>query len=118
MSEMEQWKGKLTKIDIPEKYKTWKEQIKYLKTQGNYFESIDFNEEYCDYKDSSCFYYDSQWYEITTEQFEDYNDIFNATEGPNNEIHFVLKYYNGRCCFDEALEEALKRLAQSKGGKK
>lgn len=40
MSEMERWYGTLEKIAMPEKYKTWSEQVGFLLNEGYYFEDL------------------------------------------------------------------------------
>lgn len=37
-------------------------------------------------------------------------DIFNATLRENGDIEFEVRYYNGACGFDEALEEAIDNI--------
>lgn len=46
-------------------------------------------------------------------QVVDYNesgaeDIFKATDNGDGTYDFTLSYYNGGCCFSEAIEEAMK----------
>jgi hypothetical protein len=35
-------------------------------------------------------------------------DVFNSSKNDDGSIDFEVKYYNGGCCFNEAMEEALK----------
>ena len=39
-----------------------------------------------------------------------YDDIFEASRNGDDTIDFTVKYYNGGCCFSEAIEIALKGL--------
>jgi len=39
-----------------------------------------------------------------------YQDVFEASLNEDGTINFVVKYYNGGCGFDEAIEYALKKL--------
>lgn len=49
-------------------------------------------------------------YSVKNERDADDGDIFNATLNPDGTISFVLRYYNGGCSFNDAIEEALKRM--------
>ena len=109
MSEMEQWKGTLEKIDLPEHLKTWQDQVDFLKKRYH-IEVYDWEKESISFKESECIFLNNQWFKIEKEMYDDYGDIFNATEGKDGTINFVLKYYNGGCCFDEALEIAVDKL--------
>jgi hypothetical protein len=39
-----------------------------------------------------------------------YDDIFEASRNEDDTIDFTVKYYNGGCCFSEAIEIALEGL--------
>lgn len=47
-----------------------------------------------------------QYYEEIEKEKLCEGDVFHA-EKHGDEIHFRVQYYNGGCCFEEALEEAL-----------
>jgi len=49
-------------------------------------------------------------YKITEKKDSSYSDIFNASRNPDGTINFEVKYYNGGCGFDEAIEIALKKI--------
>ena len=49
-------------------------------------------------------------YKIEKEEIDLDSDIFKASNGVNGEINFEVRYYNGGCGFDEAIEEALKNI--------
>ena len=49
-------------------------------------------------------------YKIEKEDVDDYEDVFYAHKNDDGTIGFVVKYYDGGCCLEEALEEAIKRL--------
>ena len=49
---------------------------------------------------------DGQVYEILNEKDLGEDDIFHLTENPDGTYNYILKYYNGGCGFDEAIEEA------------
>jgi hypothetical protein len=42
-----------------------------------------------------------------------YEDIFEAKQMSNGEIHYLLKYHNGGCGFHDALEYAIKNMEGS-----
>jgi hypothetical protein len=43
---------------------------------------------------------------VKKEEFEA-GDIYKASINKNGDLDFVLSFYNGGCCFSEALEEAI-----------
>lgn len=49
-------------------------------------------------------------YRVEKEEVDPYSDIFNARMNENGEIEFEVRYYNGGCGFDEAIEEAVKNI--------
>ena len=49
-------------------------------------------------------------YEVESKEINPYDDIYNASLNENGNIDFELKYYNGGCSFNEALEAALEKL--------
>lgn len=49
-------------------------------------------------------------YAVERENVDPYTDIFNAQRQENGEIAFEVRYYNGGCGFDEAIEEAFTQL--------
>lgn len=48
-------------------------------------------------------------YEVSKEELID-SDIFLASKNDDGSIDFQVKYYNGGCSFDEAIDESLKKL--------
>lgn len=51
---------------------------------------------------------DNMVYEVECKDFGE-EDIFTAVKNGDN-IDFVVKFYNGGCSFDEALEQAIENL--------
>lgn len=49
-------------------------------------------------------------YQVEKTDIDPFDDIFNAHLEENGDIKFELKYYNGGCGFDEAIEEALEKI--------
>jgi len=72
-------------------YETWREALEY-----------DFDKDY--------FIYDDVIYKVDLVENDPYDDIFRASKSCNGRIKFEVKYYNGGCCFSEALKEALKGI--------
>jgi hypothetical protein len=113
MSEMEAWKGTLIEIYIPEIYTTWEQQVTYLQTLGLHFEDLNIEDEWFYERESDVVRCDGKWYKLLKkEKFDPYDSIFKAIKKEDEEIDFILHYYNGGCCFSEALEEALKNMEE------
>lgn len=55
-----------------------------------------------------------QIYVIVNEKDLDYEDIYHLTENPDGSFNYILKYYNGGCGFDEAIETAFTYYHESK----
>jgi hypothetical protein len=47
-------------------------------------------------------------YYVQKEDVDTESDIFKATKNPDGNFEFEVRYYNGGCGFEEAIEEALK----------
>ena len=47
---------------------------------------------------------------ISEDYIDDYADIFNASKNEDGTIDFLLRYYNGGCSFDEALNTAINKM--------
>lgn len=107
MSETEHYKGKLTP--------TGKTLIEFMEGEefpdcydrsnvGDVEEC--FREKF--YKEYSLI--DGVIYQIEQEDFDEYDDIMNAHKNHDGSIDFEVKYYNGGCSFDEAIECAVNKL--------
>ena len=46
------------------------------------------------------------------------DDIFEANLNKDGSISYIVSYYNGGCCFEEALETAIEKLEGDKNDKK
>lgn len=111
MSEMVQYKGELKKIAVPIECVTLKEKAEYLIKCG-------YSLDYDDYENNEVYFNDclrikDDWYSYTKSENKDCDDIFEATIHPDGKIKYLIRYYNGGCCFEEAIEESLKRLEAS-----
>lgn len=51
---------------------------------------------------------DAAVYEVEAEEKDPDDDIFRATKNEDGSIDFEVKYYNGGCSFNEALDEAIR----------
>ncbi|MFS0878003.1 hypothetical protein [Solibacillus isronensis] len=51
-------------------------------------------------------------YEVKAIEVDADSDIFNATLLNDGQIEFEVRYYNGGCGFDEAIEEAIKNIGK------
>ena len=60
-------------------------------------------------------YINGDIYKFTKEELDERCDIFDAKKNKYGEIEYEVKYYNGGCGFEEALETALVRMDNIKG---
>lgn len=51
---------------------------------------------------------DGMIYTVEKRYADPYEDIFNSTKNEDGTIDFEVKYYNGGCSFNEAIEQAIK----------
>ena len=56
------------------------------------------------------FIHDSTIYEIIKEDTDPYDDTYNAYPNIDGTINFEVRFYNGGCCLEEALAEAMKEM--------
>lgn len=49
-------------------------------------------------------------YMVTKEEIDPDYDIYKAKENSNGDIEFEVRYYNGGCGFEEAIESALDNI--------
>ena len=110
MSETVHYKGVLRKVERQEG-ETLEEQCKRLldnKDIPSYYDSYEecFSDECYD----KFTIYNGIIYNIEKEDVGTDEDIFNAKIEDNGEISFEVRYYNGGCGLEEAIEEALKNI--------
>ena len=102
MSETEINKGKLKPTGKTiEQYMDGKEIPDYYESIEDAFNDVHHKDAYC---------YNGVVYEVELEDYEDHDDIFDASKNEDGSIDFLLKYYNGGCGFSEALDYATKKL--------
>jgi hypothetical protein len=87
-------KDKVKDMDIPEYYDTDEGIIDFFRDE--------FYEKYR--------IIDGSIYEILEDKSLDDYDLFEARENSDGTIDYTLRYYNGGCGFDEALEMAIERM--------
>lgn len=117
MSYTEHYKGKMTKLykDMPLKdqlnaeLKKWDIEMTY---QIEYDEFGDNIEEIMEAlgEEDSYFLYKDNLYLVGKNELNPYDDIMSAHKIDDDTIGFEVKYYNGGCGFEEALETALEGL--------
>ena len=56
--------------------------------------------------------YNGDLYEAIQKKELDTMDIFNISKNEDGTYDFTLSYYNGGCCFSEAIEVAFRRLEE------
>lgn len=110
MSETVHYKGVLKKI---ERYdtETLEDQCKRLladKELPSYYDS--YEEFFSDEHYHKAVVLDGSIYRVEREDVDLDEDIFRASKINNNEITFEVKYYNGGCSFNEAIEEAFENM--------
>jgi len=102
MSETEINKGKLKP--------TGKTIDEYMEGKDipDYYESKE--EAFNDMYHREAYYLNGEVYEVEMQDYEDYDEIFEASRNEDGTIDFILKYYNGGCGFCEALDYATEKL--------
>ena len=115
MSYWEHYKGILTKVERLEN-ESLEDQCKRLLEKEmsrevflpDYYDSYaemlvnEFYEEY--------YVYNGILYLMYREFIDSDGDIFNANEEENDNINFEVRYWNGGCGFNEAIERAIKNI--------
>ena len=56
------------------------------------------------------FIHDAKIYEIIKEDTDPYDNTYNAYPNKDGTINFEVRFYNGSCCLEEALAEAMKEM--------
>jgi hypothetical protein len=110
LSETVHYKGVLKKVERYEG-ETLEEQCKRLmdnKELPSYFDS--YEEYFVDENYQKITIQNGVVYRVEKEEVDPDSDIFKARINENNDIEFEVRYYNGGCGFDEAIEEAVKSI--------
>lgn len=100
MSETEHHKGKLTP--------TGKTLNEFMADKGEKPSYYDDNEEWFvnDFSENHALH-KLVVYAVEKESIDPYDDVMMASENEDGTIDFEVKYYNGGCCFHEAIETSL-----------
>ena len=112
MSEVDWYKGKLTRVNRKEN-ETLEQLCRRILDKENKFKR-DWHDDYRDALLDEC--YESyteikgEIYRIEKERKDECDDIFEAHKNEDGTINFEVKYYNGGCCLSEAIEIALRKL--------
>lgn len=115
MSSMETHIGKLQRF-IRDPDETDVQYVKrFLRYKSIKFKDTDGSEEvfevFYDEMYKLAVWYKSYIYEVIEDFKTSGQDIFHAVENKaKNEIDFTVQYYNGGCCFDEAIGKALSKI--------
>jgi hypothetical protein len=111
MSETEHFKGKLIKVELEESLEKTCEKIlnEHGVKDNGYFESIILLFEDFFYTKEYAIV-DDVLYKLNFKRIEDEESIFTSEQNEDGSIDFEVKYYNGGCGFNEALEEALENI--------
>lgn len=113
MSDDVHYKGKLKRLAVEghEEIETYAKT--YVEEQGDELKS------YCDdytehlryeYNDKFVVIDDILWEVITKEEQDAYGSVFNLRHSKDDEYTYEVKYYNGGCGFEEALQEAFDEM--------
>lgn len=107
MSEVEHHKGKL----IP----TGKSVIQYMEGKPvpryiNVEDPEDVLEWFRDESYRTAVEIEGQVFTVESEKIDPYDDIMRASKNDDGGYNFEVKYYNGGCSFDEAIEQAVSKV--------
>jgi hypothetical protein len=111
MSDYEQHVGKLVKV-APAGDETLEDLMRRILAEEN-IEMEQYHEDYAEcFRDElyeKYVIFNNTVYKVDAERLEDYDDIMHGVLADNGDIFFTLRFYNGGCGFDEAIEEAIKK---------
>jgi len=108
MSETVHFKGKLKPMPRPEGV-SLEEQMKDIlgiSEIKDYYDNVE--EQFYDYTYGDFLVLNNTIYEVEKENIF-YNDIFESSLNDDDSIDFEVKYYNGGCGFNEAVEMATEK---------
>jgi hypothetical protein len=81
-----------------------------LKPTGKTLKEYDSDAEDVCYLDDDVVEIDGQIFEVCDQKDISYKDLFDVSKNEDGSYNFNIKYYNGGCSFQEAIEEGLKIL--------
>jgi hypothetical protein len=106
MSNQEIRIGKIKPIEFSSRINgTFKSKVSWLKRNKFKFDDVDYDNE--NIYSEQVVKYGDEWYEVIEDN--EYNDVDLSETFYNDDgtISYLLGYYNGGCCFEEALGHAL-----------
>lgn len=84
--------------------------LQFCKDNSLPIDENDVLESWYDNYSEKYFVYKNTVYEIIKKVELNSSDIFEASLNKQDQVEFILSYYNGGCSFTEALETALEKL--------
>ena len=115
MSDYEAHRGTLTKVqktkeevvqEFLDNYKGKNKEI--LKAKNNLLSKDDLDELFQDYLEDSYIELDSNIYKVKNIVIDD--EMLIMDKNPDGTLSYIVKFYNGGCGFNEALEAAYERI--------
>lgn len=114
MSETEHHKGRLTPIEIITNLENTAFLILRDELGYNMPRDMQYYSTYCealeDVAHKIFLVINDTIYRVSDVEIDSYDDIMDATIKPDGSIDYEVKYYNGGCCFGEAVETAINRI--------
>ena len=114
MSEIEHWKGTLIPVPIIVDVENTAKLILEKLGMGKASYNDTYLEELRDSLYKEYVFVNGMLYKIEGSKQDPYADIYIVQEKGDGEFDFELKFYNGGCGFDEAIELAFKKLEKDK----
>jgi len=115
MSETVHYKGTLTEVYRLEN-ETLEEQCKRVlwveEFNDDYYDS--FQEMLLDQSYERYIVHNDILYSVTRQELNTEDSLFNMSKNEDGDFDFEVRYYNGGCGFDEAIERAFERKAMLK----
>jgi len=110
MSETEILIGELRPVEMQGDVEATAKKI--LKAKGKDKESWNntYRAELEDWGYRKYFITEKEIFKVEIARDDPYEDIYYATSNSDNTVSFVLKYYNGSCSFNEAMEAAIVKI--------
>jgi len=109
MSYWEHYKGTLTKVERLEN-ESLEDQCKRLLEYRGLFDYDSYEEMLLDEFYEEYYVYNDMLYSAHKKFIYTDDDIFNANEEENGVINFEVRYWNGGCGFNGAIEKAIKNI--------
>lgn len=109
MSETVKYIGTLKEIK-PEGNQTIEDIAKSIVNEEKDDYYTDWVEQLLDQKYDQYVVHDGKLYEVERSQDDDDDDIFQMHKNPDGTLGFVVRYYNGGCGFEEAIQYAFRSL--------